>query len=87
MAVIEGVEAGSVLKDLTFQCLDEAGRPAEGGTEGKLQVSWSRGTKKVKLQETPSPLPGLQVRIQIMAPFDIYMLKHIRLQKASSPYR
>lgn len=59
--MLEGVEAGSLLQGLAFQCLDEAGRLAEAGTAGKVQVSWSRGTKKVKLQEQPLTLPDFQV--------------------------
>ena len=59
--VLEGVEAGSVVTGLAFACLDEAGRPAEAGTPGKVQVSWSRGTKKVRLEDQPLPLPDIQV--------------------------
>ena len=64
-AVLEGVEAGSLVQGLAFQCLDEAGRLAEAGTAGKVQVSWSRGTKKVKLQDQASTLPDIQVKISL----------------------
>ena len=60
-AVLEDVPAGSLVQGLAFQCLDEAGRLAEIGTPGKVQVSWSRGTKKVKLQDQPLALPDIQV--------------------------
>jgi hypothetical protein len=60
VAVIEGVEAGSVLQGLSFHCLDEIGRPAEAGTAGKVQVSWSRGSKKLQLKESPLALPDIQ---------------------------
>lgn len=59
-AVLEGAQAGTVIRGLSFQCLDEAGRLAKEGTLGKVQVSWSRGTKKVKLQSQPLPLPNIQ---------------------------
>ena len=61
VALLEGAEAGSTIMGLAFQCLDEAGRLAEIGTPGKVQVSWSRGTKKVKLQDQPLALPDIQV--------------------------
>ena len=61
VAVIEGVEAGSRLPHLAFICVDEAGRPAEAGVTGKVQVSWSRGTKKVCLGQEPLKLPDIQV--------------------------
>ena len=60
-AVIEGVEAGSQLPHLAFMCVDEVGRPAEAGLTGKVQVSWSRGTKKVRLGQEPLQLPDIQV--------------------------
>lgn len=63
--MLEGVKAGSLVQGLAFQCLDEAGRLAEAGTAGKVQVSWSRGTKKVKLQDQASTLPDIQVRISL----------------------
>ena len=65
--MIEGVEAGSLLEGLAFQCLDEAGRPAETGTPFKLQVSWSRGAKKLQLKEHPMPLPPLQASHSLQA--------------------
>ena len=61
VALVEGVEAGSVLENLAFYCADEVGRPAATGTAGKVQVSWTRGSKKVRLQDGPLALPGIQV--------------------------
>ena len=67
VAVLDNVEAGSLIQGLAFQCLDEAGRLAEASTAGKVQVSWSRGTKKVKLQNQPLGLPDIQVGCKIIA--------------------
>lgn len=61
MAVLEGLPAGSSLEGLSFLCLDEAGRPA-AAVKGRLQTSWSRGTKRVALKEdVPVDLPRLPV--------------------------
>lgn len=69
IAVIEGVPAGGALSDLAVLCSDETGKPAQPGTAGKLQVSWTRGTKKVKLGEEPMQLPDLQVTIFLLHSF------------------
>lgn len=57
---LEGVEAGSVIDGLSFICLDEAGRPATPGTQGRLKVSWMKGGKKMTLSDDPLPLPPIQ---------------------------
>lgn len=61
MVVIENVPAGSVLSDLGFFCRDEAQQPVHGGTLGKVQLSWSRGSKNVVLEEGIVCLPDMPV--------------------------
>lgn len=61
MVVIENVPAGSVLADLGFFCRDEAQQPVHGGTLGKVQLSWSRGSKNVVLEEGIVCLPDMPV--------------------------
>ena len=59
--LIENVAAGSVLSDLGFFCRDEAEQPVHGGVLGKVQLSWSRGSKNVVLEEGIVCLPDMQV--------------------------
>ena len=61
MVVIENVPAGSVLSDLGFFCRDEAQQPVHGGILGKVQLSWSRGSKNVVLEEGIVCLPDMPV--------------------------
>ncbi|EFJ52379.1 hypothetical protein VOLCADRAFT_86759 [Volvox carteri f. nagariensis] len=67
VAVLRNVSAGSQLRGLLLTLLDEGGRPAVPGFKGKLQVSWSKGSKKVKVTEEGSrlELPPLAVRDQV----------------------
>ncbi|GLC56261.1 hypothetical protein PLESTB_001085700 [Pleodorina starrii] len=66
VALLRDVPAGTQLCGLSLALLDEGGRPAEPGFKGKLQVSWSKGSKKVKVTEEGSrlDLPPLAVREQ-----------------------
>lgn len=59
--VISHVPAGSVIDNLGLYCVDEVGQPVHNGTQGKVQLSWCRGTKKVMLEEGVVCLPELQV--------------------------
>lgn len=61
MVVIQNVPAGSVLSDLGFFCRDEAHQPVHGGILGKVQLSWSRGSKNVVLEEGIVCLPDMPV--------------------------
>lgn len=61
MVVVENVPAGSVLSDLGFFCRDEAHQPVHGGILGKVQLSWSRGSKNVVLEEGIVCLPDMPV--------------------------
>ncbi|KAL3158051.1 hypothetical protein ABBQ32_011660 [Trebouxia sp. C0010 RCD-2024] len=61
VVIIENVPAGSVLSDLGFFCLDEAQQPVHGGILGKVQLSWSRGSKNVVLEEGIVCLPDMPV--------------------------
>ena len=65
-ALIEDIPAGSMLSNLSFVCTDETGKPAEAGTSGKVQVSWTRGAKRVKLGEEATKLPDLQVALFLL---------------------
>ncbi|GIL94923.1 hypothetical protein Vretimale_1033 [Volvox reticuliferus] len=67
VAILRNVPAGSHLNGLSLALLDEGGRPAEPGFKGKLQVSWTKGNKKVKVAEKGSQLelPPLPVREQV----------------------
>ena len=59
--VIQGVPAGSLLNNLGFYCVDEAGNPVYNGLQGKVQLSWCRGSKKVVLEDGIVCLPAMQV--------------------------
>lgn len=61
MVVIDNIAAGSVLSDLGFFCRDEAEQPVHGGILGKVQLSWSRGSKNVVLEEGIVCLPDMPV--------------------------
>lgn len=63
VVIIDNVPAGSVLSDLGFFCLDEAQQPVHGGTLGKVQLSWSRGSKNVVLEEGIVCLPDMPVSL------------------------
>lgn len=65
--VLQGVPAGSVLDNLGFYCVDEAGEPVYDGSHGKVQLSWCRGSKKVVLEDGIVCLPELQVCSDCMA--------------------
>ncbi|GLI61005.1 hypothetical protein VaNZ11_003267, partial [Volvox africanus] len=67
VAILRNVPAGSHLNGLSLGLLDEGGRPAEPGFKGKLQVSWNKGNKRVKVTEQGSQLelPPLPVREQV----------------------
>eukprot|EP00198_Chlamydomonas_reinhardtii_P012225 XP_001701562.1 predicted protein [Chlamydomonas reinhardtii] len=66
VALMEGVAAGSRVTSLALRFLDEAGRPAESGFKGKLQVSWAKGSKKVTVSDPDAvqPLQPLHVKEQ-----------------------
>ncbi|KAG2443092.1 hypothetical protein HYH02_009506 [Chlamydomonas schloesseri] len=66
VALMESVAAGSRVSGLALRFLDEAGRPAESGFKGKLQVSWAKGSKKVTVSdpEAIQPLQPLHVKEQ-----------------------
>lgn len=66
MVIIENVPAGSVLSDLGFFCLDEAQQPVHGGILGKVQLSWSRGSKNVVLEEGIVCLPDMPVSLDTL---------------------
>lgn len=61
VVVIENIPAGSVVSDLGFFCRDEAQQPVHGSTLGKVQLSWSRGSKNVVLEEGIVCLPDMPV--------------------------
>lgn len=63
MAVIEDAVAGGMLKDLGFYCLNEAGECVHTGMLGKVQMSWSRGSKNVILEEGVVCLPDMAVSV------------------------
>ena len=63
LAVLDPVAAGASIEALSFLCVDQAGRPAAVGAAGKVQVSWTRGSKKVKLRDSPMPLPAVAVSV------------------------
>ena len=66
VVIIDNVPAGSVLSDLGFFCLDEAQQPVHGGILGKVQLSWSRGSKNVVLEEGIVCLPDMPVSLDTM---------------------
>ena len=59
--IIQNVPAGSVLSDLGFFCRDEAEQSVTNGVQGKVQLSWSRGSKRVVLEEGIVCLPDMPV--------------------------
>lgn len=59
--IIQNVPAGSVLSDLGFFCRDEAEESVTNGVQGKVQLSWSRGSKRVVLEEGIVCLPDMPV--------------------------
>lgn len=61
VALLPPAAAGCKVEGLTFLCVDGSGRPTAEGVQGKVQASWSRGSKKVKLLQTAMKLPDLQV--------------------------
>ena len=61
VALLENIAAGSNLSDLAMLAVDETGKPAEAGTAGKMQLSWTRGAKRMKLADEATPLPNLEV--------------------------
>ncbi|KAK9800826.1 hypothetical protein WJX73_002958 [Symbiochloris irregularis] len=65
VALLPASAAGCAVEGLTFLCVDGSGRPAAEGVAGKVQVSWTRGSKKTKLKQAAMPLPALQVQDQV----------------------
>jgi hypothetical protein len=61
MVIIESVPAGSILSDLGFYCRDEANQPVQTSMKGRVQLSWSRGSKGVVLEEGVICLPDIPV--------------------------
>jgi hypothetical protein len=60
VALLEGVEAGSQVKQLTLVLLDEAGNPASAEVAGRVTVSWHRGNRKIVWNGEPIRLPSLE---------------------------
>ena len=72
--IIENVPAGSVLKDLGFFCQDEAEQSVTNGMPGKVQLSWSRGSKNVVLEEGVVCLPNMPVSPVLQLSFAAFWL-------------
>ena len=61
MVILQNVPAGSELEQLGFYCCDEARQPVYSGMKGRVQLSWSRGSKNVELLEGVICLPEILV--------------------------
>ena len=61
MVILESVPAGSILSELGFYCRDEANQPVHTNMRGKVQLSWSRGSKGVVLEPGVICLPDIAV--------------------------
>ncbi|KAL0055144.1 hypothetical protein WJX82_007626 [Trebouxia sp. C0006] len=68
MVILESVPAGSILSELGFYCRDEANQPVHTNMRGKVQLSWSRGSKGVVLEPGVICLPDIAVAESIAEP-------------------
>ena len=65
MVIVENVPAGSELVQLGMYCCDEARQPVYTGMKGRVQLSWSRGSKNVELLDGVICLPKIPVSFPI----------------------
>lgn len=61
VAVLQGIEAGSTISGLRLYLVDASGQDAAATVNGKVIVSWRKGSKRISWDGTPIKLPTIKV--------------------------